>query len=458
MNDLGPTREQLLDEVAALRRQLAGLEAAEVARKQAEESVRKSEERFRTFASHTYDWECWHDAENNLIYSSPSCLRMTGYTAEEFYSDLAGTLKRMLHPDDLKETMAHSNTAIGSAAPMRLEHRIIRRDGEVRWIEHFCHPVFDSHGHIAGRRSSNRDITEQKRAQELLQKAHHELEQRVLDRTAELTATVNQLHKEIDERTRAEEALRHERRTLQHLLRSSDHERQLISYEIHDGLAQYLAGAIMQFQAYNFSKTSHPDQAANAFEAGMTMLQHGHAEARRLISGLRPPILDESGIIAAIAHLVNEPRHLAETKIEFHSDVEFERLDSILENAIYRIVQECLANACKHSESDLVRIEMVQRDTRLRIDVRDWGKGFDVDAAREGCFGLDGVAERARLLGGCVTMRSASGQGTQIVAELPLPRSAAHGPINEDGDSSICPPPQSSHPSRVHPDSLCDRR
>ena len=86
-----------------------------------------------------------------------------------------------------------------------------------------------------------------------------------------------------------------EHRTLRHLLQSSDHERQLIAYEIHDGLAQQLAGAIMQFQTFNHLKDKKPKMAAKAYEAGMTMLRQGHVEARRLIAGVRPPILDEAG-------------------------------------------------------------------------------------------------------------------------------------------------------------------
>ena len=73
---------------------------------------------------------------------------------------------------------------------------------------------------------------------------------------------------------------RKEHRTLGHLLESSDHERQVIAYEIHDGLAQQLAGAIMQFQTYPHQKETKPKEAVKAYEAGMTMLQQGHFEAR----------------------------------------------------------------------------------------------------------------------------------------------------------------------------------
>ena len=77
-----------------------------------------------------------------------------------------------------------------------------------------------------------------------------------------------------------------------------------------------------------------------AYEAGMTMLRQGHAETRRLISGVRPPILDESGVAAAIAHLVSDSSNLKGPRIEYRSAVLFDRLAPMIENAVYRIVRE----------------------------------------------------------------------------------------------------------------------
>ncbi len=228
------------------------------------------------------------------------------------------------------------------------------------------------------------------------------------------------LLRDTTERRQAQEALKKEHRTLKHLLSSSDHERQLIAYEIHDGLAQQLAGALMQIETYWHQKEARPHEAAKAYEAAVTMLRQAHFEARRLISGVRPPILDESGIVAAVAHLVNEQGLQNDLKIEFHSHVSFHRLVPILENAVYRIVQEALANACRHSRSDRVRVELTQRDDALRIKVQDWGVGFDPAAVRDDHFGLEGIRERARLLGGAITIESAPRRGTSVAIELPL--------------------------------------
>jgi signal transduction histidine kinase len=226
--------------------------------------------------------------------------------------------------------------------------------------------------------------------------------------------------RDITERKRAENILRKEHRTLKHLLQSSDHERQLIAYEIHDELAQQLAGAIMQFQTFAHLKETKPQLAAKAYDAGMTMLQQGHFEARRLISGVRPPILDEEGIAAAITHLLHEQQLHNRPNIEYRSKVNFDRLVPILENAIYRIVQEGLTNACQHSKSETVRVSLVQHEDQVRIEIRDWGVGFDTRAIEGNRFGLEGIRQRARLLGGKCSIRSTPGKGTRITVELPV--------------------------------------
>jgi signal transduction histidine kinase len=216
------------------------------------------------------------------------------------------------------------------------------------------------------------------------------------------------------------DALRQQRRKLEHLLRSSDYERKLIGYEIHDGLAQHLLAANMQFQAYARLKDSLPDQAASAFAAGMAMLEQGYLEARRLIRGVSPSVLAESGVVAAIRQLVRDQEYVGGPNVEFQSKIEFNRLDSVMEHVIYRIVQEGLTNACKHSKSPRVRIDLAQHGSFVQIQVQDWGIGFTPTQARQGGFGLRGIRQRAKLLEGSVLVDSAPGKGARIVVDLPL--------------------------------------
>ena len=144
------------------------------------------------------------------------------------------------------------------------------------------------------------------------------------------------------------------------------------------------------------------------------------AEARRLIGGLRPPVLDEAGVVPAIEYLVAEHQRHDGPEIEFVHEVQFDRLAPPLESALFRIVQECLTNACRYSQSPKVRVELRQVDDRVRIDVQDWGVGFDPKQIGDGHFGLRGIRERARLLGGAVSIQTAAAAGHPHHGRVPL--------------------------------------
>jgi signal transduction histidine kinase len=131
-------------------------------------------------------------------------------------------------------------------------------------------------------------------------------------------------------------------------------------------------------------------------------------------------VLDEAGVVEAVAHLINEQNRGQGPQIEFRSLIKFSRLIPLLENAIYRIIQEGMTNACKYGQSDRVRITLLQQKDRLRIEIRDWGIGFNTKDIKEGCYGLTGIRERARLLGGKYRIQSATGKGTRILVELPI--------------------------------------
>jgi signal transduction histidine kinase len=136
-------------------------------------------------------------------------------------------------------------------------------------------------------------------------------------------------------------------------------------------------------------------------------------------------ILDEMGLVPALTYLVDDIQKTGTPLAEFTHSVQFDRLASPLETAVFRIVQEGLANVQRHSNSPRVRVAMVQQGDRIRVEVEDWGIGFDPEKVQPNCFGLEGIRQRARLLGGSATIDSAPGKGTRITVDLPLVRDTA---------------------------------
>jgi formate hydrogenlyase transcriptional activator len=150
---------------------IGGLLLSRRRRVAAEAGLRDAEQRYRTVAEFTHDWEYWGRPDETFAYVSPSCLRVTGYTAEDFYRRPA-LINEIVASEDRPRWIEHSRLALSTtqAAPP-LEIRIVRADGEVRWIDHVCTPVTGGDGRPAGLRGSNRDITEKKRSEEALRRA-----------------------------------------------------------------------------------------------------------------------------------------------------------------------------------------------------------------------------------------------------------------------------------------------
>ena len=236
--------------------------------------------------------------------------------------------------------------------------------------------------------------------------------------------------RDISDRQRADAALRREQEFLRRLLDLQERDRQLVAYEIHDGMIQEMTGALMHLEACEHAKNRpHREQE---FDRGTRLLREAVNEARRLISGLRPPVLDEMGVVAAVEYLINEARaDVAE--IEFVHRTTFERLVPPLESAIFRIVQEALNNIRKHSGSRRARVELHENGSTLRLIVRDWGRGFDPAQVSGDRFGLQGIRQRARLLGSTAVIDSTPGKGTVIAVDSPLLRPEEEEEAEGDG-------------------------
>jgi len=218
----------------------------------------------------------------------------------------------------------------------------------------------------------------------------------------------------------SEQSLRHERQVLRRLLAIQERERQLVSYEIHDGLSQYLAGAMMHLDAYEHLVGD--GDAVRDLREGLRLLRAAADEARRLIGGLRPPALDELGIVDAIESLVGEAR-VDVPRVDFHHRLDAGRLPADVETTIFRIVQESLSNVRRHAGADTATVRLEQEPGGgVRVVVEDDGVGFETAGVPDDRFGLEGIRQRAQLLGGEATIMSRPGRGTTVTVALPLDR------------------------------------
>lgn len=346
-------------------------------RRQAQQALRQSHDELQAIYDQVADGIIIVDAEKaNPIRVNTAFCRMVGYDRVEVYS----VSPERLHPPEVLPAVWEHLQAVKKGNVARIDDlTFLRKDGGIVYLDVISRPIL--YNERSCWISSFHDVTE-----------HH----------------------------KSQEALEQERQSLWRMLQASDHERQIISYEIHDGLAQYLGGAIMQFQAHNALKENSPDNAKKAYETALELVRQSHAESRRLISEVRPPVIDEIGLETAIAHLVQEQRERGGPKVKLDSNVEFSRLPSILENALYRVAQEALANACKHSKSKKVKVTLTQDGQDVRLEVRDWGIGFNQETVEKGHFGLEGIRQRVRLLGGRLNIESTPDSGTLVQVVVPI--------------------------------------
>jgi PAS domain S-box-containing protein len=143
-------------------------------RKREEEVLKGSEEKYRIVSDFTYDWEHWYGPDGRYIYVSPSCERITGYRVDEFMTD-PDLVEKITHPDDRARVAEHWHAAIIERGVSSIEFRIITRSGDTKWITHLCQQVFSKEGTLLGTRGSNRDTTERKHWEEMLQDSERQL-------------------------------------------------------------------------------------------------------------------------------------------------------------------------------------------------------------------------------------------------------------------------------------------
>jgi len=277
-----------------------------------------------------------------------------------------------------------------------------------RWFSVTVDPVFDNAGRLIEAVHIMSDITERRRAEKALRKAQEDLEMLVRERTAELMQSNRQL-----------------RNLAVHLQTVREEERKHISREIHDELGQMLTALNMDLAFLGRRAPVTDKSFRENIELMVAHVSSTIQMVRRLCAELRPKLLDDFGLAAAIewhAKSFQERTHIR-CRISLHPGKI--TLDEGCSTAIYRILQESLTNVVRHSDATVVTIRLRREADEVILRVRDNGKGFARDRLSDpDSFGLIGMKERALSFGGAVSIESVRGKGTTVTARFPLRRNA----------------------------------
>lgn len=348
------------------------------------DALRESEARFRTLAelAPVGIYRC--DAVGVCTYVNRSWCEISGLTAEQ---SMGKGWASALHPDDLPRKLSAWSKFLNGEASYRMEVRLRRPDGSLRWALCEAVAVRGADGAIVEVLGTVTDITEQKAA-ESRDRAH-------VARLATLS---------------------------RRLLGVQESERRAVARELHDEVGQSLTAVNVHLQ--RLAQGAGPELAHQL--AGMReLVDTVIAQVRDTSFALRPVMLDDLGLVPALRWLVERVRDASGLDIRLDVTAVGDELPADATTTCFRVAQEALTNAVRHARAAHVRLRLEGGDGRLRLCVEDDGTGFDATDMRSGavagrCFGLDAMGERVELAGGVLRITSQPGAGTRIEMEIPL--------------------------------------
>jgi len=386
-NDGEKSRQRLMDELVSLRRRVARLEQADGKRRKAEAARRESERKYRDLVESTRDLIFIVNEKGVYTYVNPQFERVTGYSAR----DLVGRpFTFLVAPEHVEATILRFRKGIKGEDTPPYEADLFHKNGERVPVEFLVTTRYDDAGRAAGRFGIGRDITERRRAEETLKQQSRQL--RIL--SARLTE--------------AEES-----------------ERKRIARELHDRVGQSLTVVGINLSIVKSGIPAGEAEALRArLEDSMVLVEEITEFTRGLMGDLRPPDMDLLGLVASIGWYGERFSARTGVNVVVEGEEIRPRPTPDVENNLYRIVQEVLANIGKHARARSARIRIDATGGMLRLVVADDGMGFDPSRARKmeerGGWGLVTMAERAETIGGRFLVESEIGQGTRVTVEVPL--------------------------------------
>jgi signal transduction histidine kinase len=206
---------------------------------------------------------------------------------------------------------------------------------------------------------------------------------------------------------------------------AQEEERRRIARDLHDETIQTLVVISRRLEVLATLPEQLPASAAPHLESLSELIGNTLGSTRRFIQDLRPPILDDLGLLATLEGLISNMREQDRLEVELEVTGRVRRLAQEEELVLFRIVQEALNNVWRHSAASRATMHLEFHPERVRVSIEDNGRGFNApdrigDLVSSGRLGLVGMYERARTLGGTLMIRSEAGQGTEIVVDVPV--------------------------------------
>lgn len=375
--------------------------------KEAEKALRSTEERFRLLVEGAKDYAMFLlNLENRITFWSNGAQRVFGWSEAEA---VGRTGDLIFVPEDIEKGAVEKEivTAMNEGrAPDRRWH--LRQDGSRIWVDGVMTRLDDADGAPRGFAKIARDATDQREAEEELRQARDEMEQRVIERTQDVLATNAELERTMAQRQQLE----------RELLEISEREKRRIGEDLHDMVCQELTATALYLKssAKQLAKES-PPASATLDEAAQTV-NRNVVVARELARGLQAVELTASGLKNALRDLAAQASENAGIKCHFKAARGVRVPDDAVALHLYRIAQEAVTNAVKHSGAKNILISLDRNPTHTCVSVADDGKGFVIKRRGKG-LGLHMMRYRANALGGVLKVERRRTGGMEITCVIP---------------------------------------
>lgn len=358
-------------------------------KKSFEEKRRETERKMATLMENLpgMAYRMLNDMHWTMEFVSQGCFSLTGYRPSDLIGNRKISFNKLIHPYDRKTVWSEILKSLKSGKPFEMIYRIITKSGEEKWVWEKGTGIFKEDGKLVSLEGFVLDISSERRAREELRKTSNEL-----------------------------------RRLANHLQSVKEDEWASIAREIHDEMSQNLTSLKMDLSLLCGDSTDREVRIPSRdIKSMISLVDKVLQNVKQICTRLRPALLDDLGLVAAIEWQAEEFQKRSDIKCIVHFGNKDIKCDERITVTIFRIFQEALTNIIRHAEATEVRVSLREEKNRLTFIVKDNGMGIaETDISKPGSFGLIGMRERVISLGGHFEIKGKKKEGTTVTVEIPL--------------------------------------